>query len=128
MDKGKQEGEKDAYIVEKAIAEGWLKVFNTEILEIPIELHPGELATISLAKKLNTEVLVDEAPARVAAKLFDLTPKGTIFVLLKSLSMGVLDLDQFIETLNQMIGHGFRLKEEVYTEAIREVIQLASIK
>lgn len=118
VDKGKQLGEKDAYIVEKAIAEGWLKVSHAEILETSIEIHPGELATISLAKKLKTEVLIDEAPARVAAKLFDLTPKGTIFVLLKSLSTGNIDLNQFIEALNQMIKHGFRLKEEVYMEAI----------
>ncbi len=125
VDKGKELGEKEAYMVEKAIAEGWLKVSRAEILETPIELNPGELATISLAKKLNTEVL-DETPGRVAAKLFDLTPRGTIFVLLKSLKMGNIDLNQFIETLNQMIKHGFRLKEEVYMEAMREAIRLAS--
>ncbi|MFO7967122.1 MAG: DUF3368 domain-containing protein [Archaeoglobaceae archaeon] len=56
--------------------------------------------------------------------MLDLTPRGTIFVLLKSLKMGVLDLNQFIETLNKMIGHGFRVKEEVYMEAIKEAITI----
>lgn len=42
--------------------------------------------------------------------------------------MGDIDLNQFIETSNQMIYHGFRLKEEVYMEAIREAIRITTNK
>lgn len=59
----------DAYTVEKAINEGWIKVLKTELIDVP-EIHLGEKAALSLAKKLGVkEVLVDETSARAAARL-----------------------------------------------------------
>jgi predicted nucleic acid-binding protein len=120
VDKGKLLGMKDAYLVERAIGEGWIKVHVTEVLEVPIKLERGEAAALSLAKRLGMkEVLVDEVSARAAARLMDLTPRGTIFVLLEVLERKMLDLDGFLEVLDQLIRHGFRLKEEVYVEAVK---------
>lgn len=120
VDRGKQLGEADAYIVEKAINDGWIKVLSVEPLETPIRLEPGEAAVLSLAKKLGLkEVLVDEVSGRVAARLLDLTPRGTIFVLLRALEKKEMNLDEFLRVLNQMIDEGFRLREEVYIEAVR---------
>jgi len=121
VDRGKQLGEADAYIIEKAINDGWIKVLSAEPLETPIRLEPGEVAVLSLAKKLGLkEVLVDEVSGRVAARLLDLTPRGTIFVLLRALEKKEMNLDEFLRVLNQMIDEGFRLREEVYIEAVRE--------
>ncbi|MGC9095495.1 MAG: DUF3368 domain-containing protein [Candidatus Bathyarchaeia archaeon] len=115
VDRGKLLEERDAYVIEKAIDEGWLKVLTTEIVEVPIKLESGEVAVLSLAKKLGLrEVLLDEVSAREAARLLDLTPRGTVFVLLKALEKKEIDLNGFLEVLNQLIRHGFRLKEEVY--------------
>jgi len=127
VDRGKLLGERDAYVIEKAIGEGWLKVLTTEIVEVPIKLESGEVAVLSLAKKLGLrEVLLDEVSARVAARLLDLTPRGTVFVLLKALEKKEIDLNAFLEVLNQLIRHGFRLKEEVYVEAVREASRIAA--
>jgi hypothetical protein len=127
VDRGKLLGERDAYVIEKAIGEGWLKVLSAEIVEVPIKLESGEVAVLSLAKKLGLrEVLMDEVSARVAAKLLDLTPRGTVFVLLKALEKKEIDLNGFLEILNQLIRHGFRLKEEVYIEAVREARKIAA--
>jgi len=127
LDKGKMLGERDAYVIERAIREGWLKVLSAEIVEVPIKLELGEAAVLSLAKKLGLrEVLMDEVSARVAARLLDLTPRGTVFVLLKTLEKKEIYLNEFLEVLNQMIRHGFRLKEEVYVEAVREARRIAA--
>jgi len=127
VDKGKKLGERDAYAVENAIREGWLKVSQAGVLEVPIELEPGETAVLSLAKKLGgKEVLVDEVSARTAARLLGLTSRGTVFVLLKALEKKDMDLNGFIETLNQMIAKGFRLREEVYVESIREARRISA--
>ena len=127
VDRGKALGEQDVYVVEQAIKEGWIKVLKTEPIEIPIKLHPGEIAVLSLAKKLGVrEILVDEKPARFAAKLLNLKPRGTVFVLLKALKDGMIYLDEFIDTLSKMIRQGFRLKEEVVVEAIKEAKRIAS--
>lgn len=126
VDRGKQLGREDAYLVERAVDEGWLRVLRAELVEVPIRLQPGEVAALSLAKSLGLrEVLVDEASARAAARLLDLTPRGTVYVLLKALEDGEVDLDGFLEALSQMIGQGFRLKEEVYVEVVREARRIA---
>jgi predicted nucleic acid-binding protein len=127
VDKGKLLGEEDAYIVEKAISEGWLKVYPNEKIEVPMKLHEGEVAALSLAKKLNIKtVLLDEVSARSAARLLDLTPRGTVFVLLKAQEKKEIDLDECIEILNSLIDKGFRLKEEVYIQTIKEARKIAA--
>jgi len=127
VDRGKLLGERDAYVIEKAIGEGWLKVLTTEVVEVPIKLESGEVAVLSLAKKLGLrEVLLDEVSARVAARLLDLTPRGTVFVLLKALEKKEIDLNGFLEVLDQLIRHGFRLKEEVYVDAVREARRIVA--
>ena len=127
VDNGKLLGEKDAYVVENAIGEGWIEVLETDTLSLPIMLDKGEAATLSLAKKLGVEVvLVDEVLARSAAKLLGLTPRGTIFVLLVALKRKKLNLDEFLEVLDELINQGFRLKEEVYLEAVREATKIAA--
>ena len=127
VEKGKQRGEKDSYIVEKAITEGWLKVLSTDLVEVPIKLEPGEVAVLSLAKSLGLkEGLMDEVSARTAARLLDLRPRGTIFVLLKALEKKEIDLNEFLEALSQLIKHGFRLKEEVYLEAVTEARRITA--
>ncbi|WP_048084493.1 DUF3368 domain-containing protein [Archaeoglobus profundus] len=70
------------------------------------------------------EVLVDEKPARFVAKLLGLKPRGTIFVLLKALEGGLIDFDEFLDTLDELIRHGFRIKEDVIIEAIRKAKEL----
>jgi predicted nucleic acid-binding protein len=127
VDKGKLLKEKDAYTVEKAIHDGWLKVLPTKTIDVPIKLDKGEIAVLSLAKKLKLYVvLLDEVSGRSAARLMGLTPRGTVFVLLKALEKKAIDLDEFLEILSQLISEGFRLKEEVYVEAVKEAKRIAS--
>ncbi len=127
--RGKALRKQDSYVIEKVIKNGWIKVLKTEPVEIPIKLHPGEVAVLSLAKKLEVKkVLVDEKPARFAAKLLNLKPRGTVFVPLKALKEGLMDLDEFIDTLSKMIRQGFRLKEEIVVEAIKEAKRIAGQK
>ncbi len=125
VDKGKKLGEKDAYIIEQRIKDGWINVSSTKVLESPIGLEKGEIDALSLAKNLGQkEILVDEISARTAAKLLGLTPRGTLFVLMKALEIGELNLDEFLDTLSDLVRQGFRLKEEVYLEAVRKAREI----
>jgi predicted nucleic acid-binding protein len=129
VERGKELNKKDAYLVEKAIGEGWLKVKKAEAVDIPIKLEAGEMAAISLAKNLGIpEVLIDEAPGRAAAELVGLTPRGTLFVLLKALEEGKITLDELLDLLDDLVKEGFRLKEEVYLEAIRKAREIVGEK
>jgi len=37
-----------------------------------------------------------------------------------------IDLNEFLEALNELIDKGFRLKEEVYVEAVKEARRIAA--
>jgi len=129
VDRGKELRRRDAFVIERAIEDGWLRVSRAKPVKIPIELEAGETAAISLAKKLGVrEVLIDEVSARTAARLLGLQPRGTIFVLLKVLEKGEMNLNEFLETLNELVKHGFRLREEVYIEAIRKAREIEGAK
>ncbi|KXA90954.1 hypothetical protein AKJ63_01510 [candidate division MSBL1 archaeon SCGC-AAA259D18] len=121
VDRGKELGESDALIIENAIESGWIEVSQVEPLKVPIELEEGEIAALSLAKRMGIEeVLVDEVPARKAARMLDLRPRGTLYVLLKDVERGKTSLDGFLEVLDELAGEGFRLKEEVYLKAVKK--------
>jgi len=125
VEKGKSLGRKDAYAVENAIRQGWIKVLAADRFEMPIELDKGEEEALSLAKQLNLEtVLIDEVSARSAARLLGLTPRGTLFVLLLALKERKIMLDEFLQALDELMEEGFRLKEEVYVQAIKEARML----
>ncbi|MBS1262923.1 MAG: hypothetical protein MAG715_00088 [Methanonatronarchaeales archaeon] len=126
VDRGKSLGMADALVVEEAVEEGWLVVRETPAPDKETGLDPGESAVLSLADVLDAEVVViDEVSARVAARILGLEPRGTVYVLLRALESGELDLDGFLEALNDMVQHGFRLKEEIYVEAVREARRIS---
>jgi len=121
IDRGKEENCPDAFIVEKALREGWIKVEKVSVIkelqEFGIDL--GEAEAISLALKSKSEILVDQTHARIAAKALGLKPRGTIHVLLRALKKGKLTYDEYLSSLEDMVKSGFRLSSEIYLEAVR---------
>lgn len=124
--RGKELGINDAFLVDRAIDEGWITVqsvknhFPSEII-----LHPGEMDVISLAKEIGIEiVLVDDIKARVACELAGLSPRGTLWLLLRAIRNDILDFDNFLGALEDMTRSAFFLKEEVYLRAVREAKKL----
>lgn len=115
--------------IEGAIEQGWIKLHKTKIIKRLEEfgIDEGEAEAISLAIDLKCkDVLVDQSHARVAAKVFGLTPRGTIFVLLKALRKNIITFDDYLKDLGELIRVGFRMSDEVYVEAVklgREIIK-----
>ncbi|MFH1674841.1 MAG: DUF3368 domain-containing protein [Pseudomonadota bacterium] len=124
---GKRLGERDAYRVEKAINQGWILVQAVKVIyPIEIAIHPGEVEVISLAKEKGIEaVLMDDIKARAASEMAGLRPIGTLWVILKAVKNHILNLDEFLTTLEDIIQSGFYLKEEVYIKAVRKARELS---
>lgn len=61
VNRGKRLGIPDAQVVEDAIERGWIKIQEAEPIDTPIRLDDGESAALSLAKSLETDVLIDES-------------------------------------------------------------------
>lgn len=127
---GKKKNYVDAKLVENAINDGWIVVKQTKILEFlsNVGIDKGELESISLAKNLKMNILLDQTHARYASELVDLKPRGTIFVLLLALSKKYISYDEYLNSLEQLINHGFRMSEEVYLEAVKMGKELSGKK
>ena len=124
---GKRLGEKDAYRVEKAIAQSWLVVKEVKnIFTLEVSLHPGEIEVISLAKEKGIKtVLMDDAKARSVAELAGLNPVGTLWIILRAVKNNIIDFDEFLSTLEDIIHSGFYLNHKVYIKAIRTARKLS---
>lgn len=118
---GKEQQHFDAFLVEGAIEEGWIKVskikINKELMEFGID--KGEAEAISLAKSLSLAILIDQTHARIAAKAFGLKPRGTIFVLFAALRKKYLTHEEYQDSLEELVKAGFRMSDDVYLAAVR---------
>ena len=127
VSKGKQLGQTDAFLVEKAIEDGWIavhRVHGTKSISVP--LHPGEVEVISLALESGIGLLImDDARARAVAEMAGLSPRGTLWLLLKAVKENLLSFDSFLTTLEAITRHGFYLGEELYLRVIREARRLS---
>ena len=125
--KGKRMGEKDAYRLEKAITQGWLRVKEIKnLISFQFPLHAGEIEVISLAKEKRIKtVLIDDTKARSAAELEDLKPVGTLWIILQTVKNKIIDFDECLSTLEDIIDSGFYLKDEVYLKLIRTARKLS---
>lgn len=122
VDQGKAQHEPDAVIIEQAIQEGWIIVQKTKPLIALREtgIDEGELEAISLAVEMKQkEVLLDQTHARRAAELVGLTPRGTLFVLLRALKEGRINQKEYRLLLESLISVGFRMSEELYLNALK---------
>jgi predicted nucleic acid-binding protein len=126
VDEGRRLGKADASVVEAALQGGWIEAHQAKPIRMPIALHQGEEAVISLAKEKGIRIVVmDEPSARLAARLCGLEPRGTLYVLLEALKRGELNLEELLGILGQLVEKGYRLREEVYLEVVRRARVLA---
>lgn len=122
VDAGMRLNSPDALVIQKALEEGWIKVKDTRVLGHLEEfgIDRGEAEAISLAIELKSnEILVDQTHARLAAKTLGLEPRGTLYVLLLALKKKLISYEEYLEFLEELIRYGFRLREEVYLEAVK---------
>lgn len=121
VDKGKERNYIDANQIEKAINDKWIKVESVKIEPLieNLNIDKGELEAISLAYQKKLRLLADQAHAREAAKLLKIEPRGTIYVLFLALSKKLINYDEYLDCLEQLIAHGFRMNEEVYLNAVK---------
>lgn len=124
---GKKRNYIDAIEVEKAINDKWITVEPVQINNIikNTGIDKGEAEAISLAYQKKLGILLDQTHAREAARLLNLKPKGTIYVLFLALKKGLIDYDSYLLGLLDLVEFGFRMSEEVYIEAIRLGKELA---
>jgi len=126
VDKGKELGAPDAFIIEKAIKENWIKVVKLNrkqslrvrrlIRETRIGL--GEAGALTLARDKGMMVILDDREARAIAKSWGLEYAGTIMVLYEAFIKKFITYDELVEGLAKLTRVMW-ISTDIITEVIR---------
>ncbi len=119
----KNKGKEYYLILEDWIDKNKVNIEKVEILKnLPLSLGEGEKAAISLALKKNVRiVLIDERKARIAAKLLDLKPKGTIAIIYEQFLNKKITKKECRNLILELIKKGYRIKEEMIAEFLQDI-------
>lgn len=121
----------DSLIVKEAVESGKLKVYQIKkesdiqiLLKFP-EIHRGEAETIIAAKELKGFAIIDDAEARVIAKVLKVkTEPGCLFLLFRLLKFKKIDQFQAKNMLEDLIKSGLYLDVEVLLRAYKKIDQI----
>jgi predicted nucleic acid-binding protein len=122
---GKEKGYHDAYLVEEFVEKGFIvkkEVKMKKLKNMPI--GRGEAETIELAAREGLkDVLIDEAKARRIARMYNLRPKGTLWILVSAFKDDLLSKGELMNNIEELIKSGYRIKEEILIGVYRELIR-----
>ena len=114
----------DAYLVKDLLEQGVLKVIDVvdrstvdALLRFP-GIHLGEAETLAVAKLLNGLAVLDDAEARAVAQVYGINAAlGSLFLLFKLISSGVVDVEEAEDMLESLVNHGLYLDSRTLLRA-----------
>jgi predicted nucleic acid-binding protein len=125
---GLKEGYPDAHAIKEAVEEGWIMVEANEAGERKKrltndlrEIHEGEASALVLALSRSLPILIDESSGRTLAEALGLSPKGTLYVVLRALHSGKLTGSEARDAIALMVSSGFRIEPSLLERVLREV-------
>ncbi len=126
VDRGKEEGMADAFLIESEVENGWILIdhSNNEKVKKIAEsagIDIGEAATIMLARKKKCLVLIDDLAARRFAAGLGFEVVGSIGVLIRAAKVQILSKNEALDTLDKL-ARIMWLSIDVYEDA-RDIIE-----
>lgn len=120
VEKGKEKGYLDAYRIEEL---SFIRVASLDAVHSKLAkkleargLEKGEAETISLAKQMDLEAILDEKKARNAAELMGVSYCGTLAVLIRGLKQRKITQTETKKLVDKIIKAGFRVSSEGLTD------------
>ena len=124
VDEGKNRGETEAFLIEKLVKSGAIKLRNpsdkryrSSLMENP-KIHTWDADVLALASELNGIALMDDEKARGMAEIEGIEHHGTVYILLRMMKMELLSKEETLDSLNEMIRMGWRCSTELYAEIL----------
>ena len=129
---GKLNGYPDAEIIESAVINEDIIVKNTGVSEkideiekvFNCKLGSGEREAITLALKTGSLLLINDEEASTIAEFLGVKTKGVLFVLLKSVKLGLLEKNESLAIFQQMLEDGFWLAPTTAVEFEKILFEL----
>jgi len=128
VDRGKDEGMADAFLIELEIRNGWIEIDRGNkdtVKEIADSagIDIGEAAAIMLARRLKLPVLIDDLAARRFAAGLGLEVAGSIGVVIKSCRLHKISNGDALEALDKL-ARVMWLSIDVYEDARKAIERL----
>jgi predicted nucleic acid-binding protein len=125
VDRGKDEGMADAFLIEIEIENGWIEIdqsYKSTVKEIAESagIDIGEAAAIMLARRRELPVLIDDLAARRFAAGFGLEVVGSIGLLIKSARLHKTSKSDALEALDKL-ARVMWLSIDVYEDARKAI-------
>jgi len=125
IERGLQKGYQEALSIKRLTDEGFIVVKKIKSKKEGFGLHPGELSTIELAKKMKVkELIVNDRKTTQAAKYFGLKVISTPYLLLLNLKAKVIDYDEFTDAIDGLIGFGYFIPPNLYVRILEKAKEL----
>ncbi len=128
VDRGKEEGMADAFLIESEIENGWIIIeenSNNKVRDIAQSagIDIGEASVIMLARRRKCPVLIDDLAARRFAAGLGLEVVGSIGVLIRCVRMKTISKRDALEALEKL-GRVMWLSIDVYEDAQKIIDEL----
>jgi len=124
---GKKSGQPEVFIIENMINTGIIKIrapadnqYLSHLKENP-KIHKGDAEVLALAYELEGIALLDDEKARGMAEIEGIEHHGTIYLLLKMMTIGLVTKEETLDGLNEMIHEGWRCSTELYAEILKAI-------
>lgn len=106
VDRGKEEGKADAFLIEGEIENGWIVVDDpfgsAEDIADSVGIDAGEAEAIMLARSRHCPVLIDDLAARRFASGLGLEVTGSIGVVVRAVKVGLISRDEGLDALDKL--------------------------
>ncbi len=107
------EGKPGVSLILDALQQDWIKVVGHTAL-FKLNLGKGETAAIALAKEQGDTVVLDDAQAIAAAKVYGVPVIRTTTILMMALSKKVITRPEAITILNELVNTGYYIGPREY--------------
>ncbi len=106
LDRGKEAGKPDAFLIEREIENGWIVVEDpggsAEDIADSAGMDAGEAEAIILARSRHCPVLVDDMAGRRFAAGLGLEVTGSIAVVARAVKVGLISRDEGLDALEKL--------------------------
>ena len=124
---GKKSGQPEVFLIENIIETGIIKIrapadnqYLSHLKENP-KIHKGDAEVLALAYELEGIALLDDEEARGMAEIEGIEHHGTIYLLLKMMTIGLVTKEETLDGLNEMIHEGWRCSTELYADILKAI-------
>jgi len=129
VDKGKEKGFSDAFLIDDAIKSGWIKVINVDVEDKFLKiakvsgLHDAEIGVVYYAYKKGIIALLDDDAARVFARGLGITVRGSLGLILEGVKNKIISYESAVKALDDL-SEIMYLSSDVYREVLKALKKL----